>query len=272
MAHRSLARLDPVHLSLDRTLLVAAVALGSSTASAHIELVSPPARYTPNFQQDDPCGQRGSPPGKGSVATYEPGQTITLEFNELLDHSSHFRVALDLTGTDNFTSPGGFEDFYNSPEVLLDDIADTLKGGLHEVEVTLPDTLCDPCTLQLIQVRTDDSAWGPGNDDLYFQCSDIVIAENASEDESSGGGPGEDTASSNDSGFGLPTGTGTASSGDTTDGADDESSGCACRADQRPGSGAPWLVLALMAWRRRRHQTATAPKIPRESGRRHDRS
>jgi len=268
--------------------LAAALALGvglwAAPASAHIDLMTPAARYSTDMQKDPPCGAPGNPPGSGPVATYQAGETITVEFEEFVDHAGHFRISLDPTGTDNFTLPTAFDDFYNSPEVLLDDIADK-NGGIYSIEVTLPDTPCDPCTLQLIQVM-DDGSFGPGDSDLYFQCSDIVI-EGSGAGSTSGGDTGTaggtggdetggtagegstgggDTSPGGDAGSGDPvdTGdsTGSAATGATEGGSgstgsggsgDDDKGGCSCRASSgSPAAAAPWLLAVLVAWRRRR--------------------
>lgn len=266
--------------------LAAALALGvglwAVPADAHIEMTSPLARYSPDQQKAEPCGHPDNPPGAGPVATYQAGETITVQFEEFVDHSGHFRIALDPTGTDNFTSPTGFQDFYNSPEVLLDEIAD-MGGGMYSVDVTLPDEPCDPCTLQLIQVMNDGS-WGPGTSDLYFQCADIVIEGSAAtttdpgttsadgtggEESSAGGdvgsGDGNDTgsggpvgtegsSSGNGGGEGSGTSTGEAPTGTTDPDAEEgEDGGCGCRASaSTPMTAAPWLLVAVVAWRRRR--------------------
>lgn len=265
--------------------ITAALALGvglwAAPADAHIELTSPMARYSPDQQKAEPCGAPGNPPGAGPVATYQAGETITVQFEEFIDHPGHYRIALDPTGTDSFTSPTGFQDFYNSPEVLLDQIAD-MGGGTYSIDVTLPDEPCDPCTLQLIQVMNDGS-WGPGLDDLYFQCADIVIegsaatttdsgttgADDTNGDESSAGGDvGSGDSGGPDSGGPVGTegttggggseGPGTSSGEGPTgttnpDAEEGEDSGCGCRASaSSPATAIPWLFVVLVAWRRRR--------------------
>lgn len=266
--------------------LAAALALGvglwAGPAAAHIELQIPAARYSADMQKDPPCGHPDNPPGAGPVATYQAGETITVQFEETVNHAGHFRIALDTTGTDTFTLPTGFDDFYNSPEVLLDDIPD-MAGGVYMVDVTLPDTPCDPCTLQLIQVMNDGS-WGPGDSDLYFNCADIAIEGSAADTGGTGTGGGGTGGSGGDgtggdvggdvgsgagseggseggsSGVGGSEGTGgggtadgasTGSSG--SDGSEDDKGGCSCRAEpSSPAAAAPWLLVALVARRRRR--------------------
>ena len=242
------------------------VGLGVATpAQAHIEMIFPVARYPSGFQKTDPCGHPDNPPGEAPPTVFEPGQTIMLQFNEFVQHTGYFRVALDPTGTDAFTSPMDFDDFYNSPEVLLDDIPDDMDdGGVHVVEVTLPDMPCDPCTLQVIQVMTDDGAFGPGNDDLYFQCSDIVIGEaagtgdpTAGDTTTTGPSPGDSSgaAADGDSSGGDPgtftSGDDSGSSGSAADSGADEDGGCSCRAAPGPAGAAPWLLVVLWARRRR---------------------
>jgi len=287
MAHRMLDRFAP-RSSLSARRLAAAFAVGvglwAVPAAAHIELTSPAARYSSDFQKDPPCGHPDNPPGQGPVATFQAGETITIEFDEFIDHPGHYRVALDPTGTDDFTSPAGFDDFYNSPEVILDDIAD-MGGGVYSIEVTLPDTPCDPCTLQLIQVMNDGS-WGPGDSDLYFQCADIVIegvaggteepttgsdgtaGEATGGDETTGGQGG--TSPGGDVGSGGPVGSeGGSTGGNASEGtageteagsggssgpsdSDESEGGCSCRAEAGSSAAVPWLLVALVAWRRRR--------------------
>jgi MYXO-CTERM domain-containing protein len=263
--------------------LVLGMGLWAGPAAAHITMLSPAARYSSDMQKAPPCGHPDNPPGAGPVATYQAGETITVQFEETVNHPGHFRLALDMTGTDTFTLPTGFDDFYNSPEVILDDIPD-MAGGVYSVDVTLPDTPCDPCTLQLIQVM-DDGSWGPGDSDLYFNCADIVIEGSGAGSGGTGtggngtggsGGDGTtgDSGPSGEVGSGGDAGSGGGSTGGgsegtggggTADGAstgssgpsdsEDDKGGCSCRAEaggSGPASAAPWLLVALLAWRRRR--------------------
>jgi hypothetical protein len=155
-----------------RSLALAAflgVWLGGGTVRAHIGLIEPDARTVE--QKEGPCGTPGLPRGD-TVAVYAPGDTITVMWDETIDHDSHYRIALDLDGDDDLVAPDGDDDLYNSPTVLIDGIYDDV-GGRYVQEVILPDVECERCVLQLIQVM-----YGAGN---YFQCADIAIRR--------GGGP-----------------------------------------------------------------------------------
>lgn len=275
MSMRTSGRL-PLRSSLLSLVALGLGAMWSSSAAAHIEMTTPDARYSPDMQKAEPCGHPDNPPGDGIVATYQEGETITVVFDEFVNHQGHYRIALDPTGTDNFTSPGGFDDFYNSPEVLLDDIPDDQNGGIFMVDVTLPEGVtCNPCTLQLIQVM-NDGAWGPGVSDLYFQCADIAIEGVAADTGTGGGGDstgggggttgggGEDTGpggeggslggeTASPTGGGEDSGTTGGGGGSTTDEeTDDSEGGCSCRSSGDAPWSAAWMLLGLAALRRRR--------------------
>src|SRR5690606_35434522 len=167
------------------TFPAAAVLLASAAAHAHIRLDSPKGRYNNDQQQatkqkDGPCGVPGdSRTTDASLITkFAPGETITVEWTETINHSGHFRIAFVEKGQD-FPEPT-FEPAEKGGAILADGIADekAMNGAKHSFEVTLPNVTCDACTLQLIQVMKESP-----NDPYYFQCADIVLEG----DVSSGG-------------------------------------------------------------------------------------
>src|SRR4051812_45448662 len=91
--------------------------LFAPSAHAHIKLLDPPARYTVADGSDVgikscPCGlggsnricnvaQDGSDPDRSTnVTRYEAGSTVTLRFEEFVNHAGRFRVAFDPDGAD----------------------------------------------------------------------------------------------------------------------------------------------------------------------------
>lgn len=141
----------------------------STTASAHIAMTSPTPRTAD--QKTGPCGPAGSVRGT-KVSTFRPGQTITVEWDETVDHPGHYRIAFDDNGSDAFQNPSQPTD--NFPSTLVDQIAD--KGGGHySQQVTLPNIKCDNCTLQLVQVMTTAVPYNS----FYYQCADIVLSDGA---------------------------------------------------------------------------------------------
>ena len=168
----------------------------AAPAQGHVRLVSPAARYPIPDREDSsnlkngPCGVTGDArtTDPSRVTTFTPGETITVEFIETINHPGHFRIAFDDDGQDDFQEPASFTDIQATPTlpVLLDGIEDQ-DGGTYTVQVTLPDIECSNCTLQLIQVMTERPPYGDGND-LYFQCADIVLAAPAGSGGAGGGG------------------------------------------------------------------------------------
>ncbi|MCA9570435.1 MAG: lytic polysaccharide monooxygenase [Myxococcales bacterium] len=163
----------------------------TTTALAHSGLLSPPPRYPSDGLDDNkacPCGvglsgrlcevasDRSDPDRSDDITTFQPGETILMRWREVIGHAGRWRVAFDLDGAD-------MADF--NANILLDiedpdgDAGNVGDGNLWEVQVTLPTTPCDNCTLQLVQMMDGDTS-SPVADPIgrssYYQCSDIVLA------------------------------------------------------------------------------------------------
>ena len=232
-------------------LFAVAVLLGTAVeADAHLNLVEPASRYDKYTLKNAPCG-KGDGPRSSDVATFRAGETITVVWNEYVDHPGHYRIAFDRDGQDDFEPPtctSGCET--RQPEfqgnvndaVLVDDIDDKV-GGEYRTDVTLPDVTCDNCTLQVIQVMYDKEPYKVPGDDLYYQCADLKLVDDggsmdAGGDTSDAGGGGDtstpDTGGSTDTGGSADTGemtsdggsdTGESSPADTSGGGEDTGSG-----------------------------------------------
>ncbi len=148
--------------------------------------MDPPARYDRRTIETCPCGwgehprnckpeEDGSDPNRSQVVTtYEAGSTVPIVFQEYIGHGGRFRIAFDEDGAD-------LEDF--NQHVLLD-VMDPprVRGNINQntwqLEVTLPDTPCDNCTLQVIQVLNADTQTpiaDPAELSTYYACADIVL-------------------------------------------------------------------------------------------------
>jgi len=178
---------------------VAVVVVSGGTASAHVTLTSPPPRTLDN--KAGPCGAAGSRRGT-RVTTFAPGATITVEWDETVDHPGHYRIAFDDDGDDVFVNPNNPND--NFPFTLKEPIADKV-GGHYTQQITLPTTPCASCTLQLMQIMTTQVPYNS----FYYQCADIAIA--APGDPVDPGDPGGPTASGD--GGGCSAGSGGPGSG-----------------------------------------------------------
>ena len=212
--------------------LAAALAmwLGVGPAAAHLQVTSPLPRH--DQLKQGPCGGGADDPRGSVVHSFQPGQTITVVWDEYVDHPGHFRISFDADGQDDFVDPASFTDVSGGPSVLQDDIPDREGGGEYSQSVTLPDVECDNCTLQVIQVMTDKAPYGDGND-LYYQCVDLVLSRAA---------------------------TGEATSADASEDGGEES-GCGCStpassASFGPVSGSAGMLAVLLLGLRRRGRHA----------------
>ncbi|MEX0856187.1 MAG: SCE4755 family polysaccharide monooxygenase-like protein [Gemmatimonadota bacterium] len=185
----------------------------ADSAEAHVCLMYPMSRVGPDCaarspQKIGPCGVAGR---SEQVTQFRPGETITVELNETINHPSHYRVSFNPDG-DTFHDPVSIDDNTGAhPFVLVDGIEDA-EDARQEVQVTLPLVECENCTLQLIQVMYDKQGNGFGganggpddNDDLYYACADLVLrGEPVTADAPLSAPELERTASSED-GRGLP--------------------------------------------------------------------
>jgi hypothetical protein len=166
---------NPTSLHRALPLLTIALATITTSADAHIRLDAPAPRFAFSNagQKTGPCGAGTA---TGTITEVQAGSTLTVQWTETINHPGHYRISLDPDGGDDgLVNPASETDFYTNDNVLLDQIADK-AGGAYSADITIPDTNCDKCTLQLMQVMTDKLPWGPQNgDDLYYWCADIRI-------------------------------------------------------------------------------------------------
>lgn len=148
----------------------------SMSASAHIALDFPTQRHeSMNDIKTEPCGPAGGSTrttDPSRITTFEPGETITVEWHETINHASHYRIAFDDDGQDDFPTINGPDDIVDPPTlpILLDGIPDkTSATDTFAVEVTLPNITCDNCTIQLIQYMYDRA------EPFYYVCADIAL-------------------------------------------------------------------------------------------------
>jgi hypothetical protein len=230
-----------------------------------VRLDAPPPRYAATELKDAPCGTAANGPGDVRT-TFESGQTIVVEWTETIDHPGWFRIAFDADGDDGFLDPQYEGDVYNTPEVLLDEIMDG-PGGPYSAQVTLPAVVCDTCTLQLLQVMTDKTANGWGNDEVYHQCADLRLVP-----AGSGTGSGSSTSAGTTEGTTAGTGPGAttseptsdAGSGSSGDGAlgADAPQGCACTATSTSVPHALALPAVLVLGGRSRRRVRASHREP----------
>jgi hypothetical protein len=186
MAHRFAFR----SLGLLSTLVFA------SPAVAHVRMDYPPTRYPDPGPEGDvnadlkdgPCGRPNDSrtTDESRITTLEAGATITVEFRETVRHAGWYRIAFLEDGQD-FPEPptSGMAPTTATAPILLDGIPDGERGMTFTAEVTLPNTPCTNCTLQLIQVMTDRNPF-----ESYYTCADLILTGGDGSGGTGGAGAG----------------------------------------------------------------------------------
>jgi hypothetical protein len=221
----------------------------SAPVFAHAALLSPTPR-TPSDADIKHCpcgggagahdcssGPTSDPNRSTNITTFQAGETITVQLDEYVGHTGRIRIAFDDDGAD-------LVDF--NAHVLADVPDPSGDGGTKSIQVTLPNTPCDNCTLQMIQVMNGDTQTpiaNPTGDSTYFDCADIVLigASEGEGDPPAGEGEGEAPA-------GEGEGEGEGDGDGEGEGEGDADAGGSCAS---AGLAAPAALAALLRRRRR---------------------
>lgn len=115
-------------------------------------------RSTNSGIKSGPCGNL---PRVVSPPTLNAGSTLTVTWEETIDHPGRFEFYFSKAGEANF--------------VLLKTVQDTQNGGglphQYSTDIVLPNETCTDCTLQMIQVMTEN----PASPSLYYSCADMIL-------------------------------------------------------------------------------------------------
>ncbi len=107
-----------------------------------------------------PCGNK---PKQANPPTLNAGDKITVTWEETINHPGRFEFRFSTDGDVTWSTP-----------VTIPDTQD--GGGLphqYSTELTLPSMTCTNCTLQMIQVMTDN----PNNPSNYYSCADFQLVQ-----------------------------------------------------------------------------------------------
>lgn len=136
--------------------IVASGLLLGSAAHAHARLIYPTPRTQDDGLKTGPCG--GIAP-TNNPTVFTPGQQVYVQWQETIAHPGHYRIAF---------SPANDQGF--DQNVLADNIPNPTGIQDGGINVTLPSTPCEGCTVQLIMVMTNTMP--PSN---YYSCADIAL-------------------------------------------------------------------------------------------------
>lgn len=156
-------------VSFARHLLVLVTVSLPSSVWAH-------ARFKANSQftppRNDSTGLKTAPCGEvprtQNPKVYKPGEEITVEWEETINHPGYYIIRFSKE------NDAGFEN-----NVLVEKFVDTQNNPVsspsdyhqYSTKVKLPNITCTGCTLQLIQ-HMDDAPERP-----YFSCTDIQLVD-----------------------------------------------------------------------------------------------
>lgn len=165
------------------SIFVAGIALLPGLATAHTVLITPKPLSTDDNAKTAPCGCTF---GEGTsqcapdyqIASYDLGETITITWNETIDHTGEFRVSFVAKSPEEVT-----EEEFEASEIQVT-VPDEQAGGLRTAELTLPSTPCENCTVQVRQFMADSP------NPYYYSCAAVRVGEAPSVGGGSGDGGG----------------------------------------------------------------------------------
>jgi hypothetical protein len=138
-------------------LIAAVVAPQLSYGHARLRLGGnvPPRNSSPGLKSG-PCGMV---PRTASPTLLTAGQQLTVQWDEVVDHPGYYRIAFSPAGDAGFDA-----------NVLVPQVLDVPGVHAYETTITVPNTPCTDCTIQLIQYMTENNP-----PSLYYSCGDIQI-------------------------------------------------------------------------------------------------
>lgn len=197
-------------------------ALLPSTASGHARLLAPTPRNNSTALKRPECGNvaRTANPTK-----FEQGQTLTVNWEETVEHPGCFIVDVSPAGDTN----------WRQLQIFPDDATGALPHPFSR-QVTLPaDLVCDQCTLRLRQIMRSGTPCPPADVnpmvDVYYSCADITITASKVPDDLAVSEPVDMAAPVPDQTVIVPTETGGA-----------QAVGCSLS----PGGVAPSVLVLLL--------------------------
>lgn len=137
--------------------LVASHSFGHSRLLPSPEVVP---RSTNAGVKTGPCGGYAR---VAQPAQLKPGQKITVTWEETIQHPGRYEFYFSEAGDTNFKILASVPD-------MQDDAASLPHQ--YSVDLDLPNVQCADCTLQMLQVMTENPA-APRN---YYSCADIVLS------------------------------------------------------------------------------------------------
>lgn len=139
-------------------LSVAALAPTTGFGHARFRLAgTTPPRNTSTGLKAGPCGNVAR---TNNPTILQAGQTLTIQWEETVNHPGYYRIAFSPA------NDAGFDQ-----NVWIANVPDVGDRNQYNQTITVPNTPCTGCTLQMIQYMTEN----PAQPSLYYSCADIEI-------------------------------------------------------------------------------------------------
>ncbi len=247
------------------SLIALAGATWAASLSAHALLETPaPRDQRDGYKDSTPCGVTRA--STQPHTSYAPGQQLSVDWLETVDHAGCFLVELSLEGDLDFQILGRLSHADPPPP----EGPTSAAPRRWSLPVTLPNVSCQDCTLRLRQIMADEDLDGdacppptPPPGSVYTTCANISIASSVGGDGAGGSSAGGSSAGGSSAGGSSAGGSsiggssagnssiGGSSAGVSSAGGSSEGSGCSFSM-RRPTASLGALVLALVALSRRR--------------------
>lgn len=122
-----------------------------------------PGRSTASGLKTGPCGGINRTATAKALAS---GQAVRVDWEETIQHPGRFEFYFSQSGDSGFSYLATVQDDQNNP---------IPAGGPNHVftsTLTLPNVTCTDCTLQMVQVMTEN----PASPSYYYSCADIQLS------------------------------------------------------------------------------------------------
>ncbi len=185
-------------------LLAPVLLLASAPAYAHFKLMAPADWIVTTAQGDpqkmNPCGTTGGMP-TNMVTKVRPGSKLKVQWMETVGHPGHYRIAIaadraQLTEPATVVQANDCKSAAIQATPVAPVIADGLfvhaagaMGMMYEQEITVPNMICDKCTLQVLEFM---SSHAPPC--YYHHCANLQITNDIGDAGTGTAGDARDAA------------------------------------------------------------------------------
>lgn len=153
-----------------RWALAVVVASFGIKVFAHARLKTSGALVPRSTDPGIKAGPCGGVARLAAPAVYAPGTTITVNWEETINHPGRFEFYFSQAGDANFGTPIAVRNKLAAENAAI--VGTNYRQ--YSASITLPNVTCTDCTLQMIQVMTETNP-----PSLYYACADVRLQAGA---------------------------------------------------------------------------------------------